>query len=1087
MRLVATLAALFLVPHAVASESDLPRRVTTLMQTAAVPGVSLAVIRDGRIGLHRGLGFSNATTRERVTERTVFEAASLSKPLFAYAVLRLVDAGVLSLDTPLSAYLPASAVDDSMKPITARMVLTHTTGLQNERMPGEALRVHFTPGDRFSYSGEGYAYLQRVVEHLTGKPLQLLIDELVLVPLEMRDSGFVWTPVYEQTKAYGHTAIGLVAERRKPAAATLPMLHVTAQDYARFVIAAMKGAGLEPSTARAMFTKQVSIDEDCFNCLDKPLGRASTTLGWGLGWALETTSRGHAFWHWGDNNGEFQSFVMAYPNGDGVVILTNSGNGLSIIPEIVASVLPGEHPAFAWIRYEPYTAPSPRFLRDVMARGAGQALTDERSSALTEQQLNRVGYLLLGAKRLDDALAVFQRAVQRFPQSFNAFDSLGEAYAVIGDRENAIANYQRSLSLNAANANADRMIRKLREESGARTEIAKILTLQIDADARPGVGQFVPADDGVQHLVYELFVNNYDRDLRFAAVDVEDAATGQRLARFDSKALSDPIRLRTPGKDRLLPRWRTAILTMDVKLPLDASLPAAVRHRIQFEPDPNLQMIQDDGSLSSELVSFSEPLPINRARPLVIGPPLRGGPWLCGNGLGHGNNHEYIGAHNKKARLHVAQRFGCDFGKLNAKGNRLPGPVAGLVSASMYYSYGADVIAVANGRVVDLVDGVPENIPQPEYAFIPPVPLTDRTYPGNMISLQIGEGQYAHYAHLQPGSLRVKVGDRVRKGQLLGKVGNSGNAAGPHLHFQVSSGPELNSSDFVPHVYRSYWLSGHGRLNPTRRRKVEFQVPTSGSIMTFPGPGISSPDVATNYSFRDSVSRQYPLERSPRIEIKSIGGSVVISSGPAGMADVEAQRSAPTQRELDCREVKIDHRPDLITITAVQLTDRPGCAAIWSAQALTLRVPSDALLRLSDIDGELQVTGPVGGIVAEDIGGHVSIAEAGTVDLRSLSNGVSLRLGAASPGSVNIRSVFGDVELDVAERRDVEIRVTSVIAGEVRSVPRGFVRVKTDDGYLLKSGEGGPSLSISDIDGDIVVFTPPASSPRPPAPRARLP
>lgn len=371
----------------------------------------------------------------------------------------------------------------------------------------------------------------------------------------------------------------------------------------------------------------------------------------------------------------------------------------------------------------------------------------------------------------------------------------------------------------------------------AQTEIVKVRTLQIDADARPGRGQFVPADDGVQHLVYELFVNNYDRDLRFAAVDVEDAATGQRLARFDSKALDDPLRLKTPGKNRLLPRWRTAIITMEVKLPLGASVPGAVRHRIQFEPDPNLQLIQDDGSLSSELVSFSEPMPINRARPLIIGPPLRGGPWRCGNGLGFGNSHEAIYASYKIARLHVPQRFGCDFSKVDAKGDALPSPFPNNISSSMFYGYGADVIAVADGRVVQIEDGIPENIPRIDGKVIPPVPLTDRTNPGNMVALEIGKGQYAFYAHLQPGSLRVKEGDRIRKGQLLGKLGNSGNSVGPHLHFHLCSGPLLNACDFVPHVYRSYWLSGYARdrkPNPAKRKRIEFKVPTDGSFMTFP-------------------------------------------------------------------------------------------------------------------------------------------------------------------------------------------------------------------------------------------------------------
>ena len=187
------------------------------------------------------------------------------------------------------------------------------------------------------------------------------------------------------------------------------------------------------------------------------------------------------------------------------------------------------------------------------------------------------------------------------------------------------------------------------------------------------------------------------------------------------------------------------------------------------------------------------------------------------------------------------------------------------------------------------------------------------------------------------------------------------------------------------------------------------------------------------------------------------------------MAEVKVRRSAGTQQELDCFHIRIDHTPTLITISNVGSGNRPGCGSMWPGQALTLVVPDDALLQLSNIYySTVTITGPVAGITAENIGGHVSIAAAGTVNLRKLGNGVSLGLGAASPGSATIESVFGDVELDVAERRDVEIRIGALVGG-IQSVPSGFVRRKTADGYVLKSGEGGASLSLTRIDGNVVV------------------
>ena len=225
--------------------------------------------------------------------------------------------------------------------------------------------------------------------------------------------------------------------------------------------------------------------------------------------------------------------------------------------------------------------------------------------------------------------------------------------------------------------------------------------------------------------------------------------------------------------------------------------------------------------------------------------------------------------------------------------------------------------------------------------------------------------------------------------------------------------------------------------------------------------------VITTYPFHDSFARHYQVKGSPRIVIKGgISGPVTISSGRAGTVDIDVLRTAATQQELDCHRVRIDSRPDLITITQVQF-DRPECETIRASQSLTLRVPSDALLDVSAIAGELQVAGPVKSVTANSIASRVSIAGAEIVDLNSLAEGLSLSTSGPTR-SVTIESVVGIVDLDVGERRGAEIRISS-LEGHIRSFPPDFVRLRTNDGYLLRSGEGGPSLSINSVRGDVVV------------------
>ena len=158
--------------------AELPK----LMEFAGVPGVSIVEVKNDRISWHGDYGVKNADTKEPVTSETVFPTASLSKPVFSYAVLQLRDEGLINLDRPLINYLPGEIVPNEprAKAITARHVMSHSTGLQNWRFRAtDELKLAFAPGENFSYSGEGFTYLHRVIEKITDKGLEQFMRERV--------------------------------------------------------------------------------------------------------------------------------------------------------------------------------------------------------------------------------------------------------------------------------------------------------------------------------------------------------------------------------------------------------------------------------------------------------------------------------------------------------------------------------------------------------------------------------------------------------------------------------------------------------------------------------------------------------------------------------------------------------------------------------------------------------------------------------------------------------------------------------------------------------------------------------------------
>ena len=453
-----------------ATIAALQKRVPALMKEATVPGASLALIRDGKTYWLKTFGVRDAKTGQPVTDETIFEAASLSKPVFAYGVLKLVEQGRLDLDAPLSRYLPKPYIegDARIEKITARYVLSHRTGFPNWRGRGNPLAIRFLPGERFSYSGEGFVYLAKVVEQITGKPLNEFMKETVFEPLGMASSSYVWREDYDARTATGHDTGGQPGEKFKPKEANVAAsLHTTAKDYAAFLEALMNGKGLKKNTLKEMERPQVAVDPECTNCTEQEPKTLSKSVFWGLGVGIQETKEGESLWHWGDN-GAFKCFMVAYPKRKmGLVLFTNGENGLSIASEVVQIALGGEQPAFRWIKYDAYDSPAMRFAKSVRERGVSAALAEFRPALLRgdipERSINSLGYQLLWQKKSPDAIRLFQLNVELYPKSANAYDSLGEAYMVNENKELAIQNYEKSLELDPKNTNATEMLKKLRE------------------------------------------------------------------------------------------------------------------------------------------------------------------------------------------------------------------------------------------------------------------------------------------------------------------------------------------------------------------------------------------------------------------------------------------------------------------------------------------------------------------------------------------------------------------------------------------------------------------------------------------------
>jgi len=329
--------------------ATIDRLVPMLMEEQHVPGVQIALIEGGKVAWSKSYGVSDATTKAPVTNGTLFEAASMSKPVFAILAMQLVDERRLDLDVPLTSYASELAVPagTGRDLITARLVLAHKSGLPNWR-PGDEERegplpLLFPPGARFSYSGEGMFYLQRVTEQITGRPLDLDAREKLFDPLGLRGSSFVWTPEVEPLLASGHGEDGALLTKSKyrhPNSAY--SLYTTADEYGRILTEVMKAEAnasklLSQSSVREMLKSQVSLDAR--EPMERPGRAQGSSVQWGLGWSMNQTGGGMFYHHSGANRTGFRCYSQfSMSRRTGLVIMTNGLGGGELWTRLVATI-----------------------------------------------------------------------------------------------------------------------------------------------------------------------------------------------------------------------------------------------------------------------------------------------------------------------------------------------------------------------------------------------------------------------------------------------------------------------------------------------------------------------------------------------------------------------------------------------------------------------------------------------------------------------------------------------------------------------------------------------------------------------------
>ncbi|GJJ00982.1 peptidase M23 [Duganella rhizosphaerae] len=333
----------------------------------------------------------------------------------------------------------------------------------------------------------------------------------------------------------------------------------------------------------------------------------------------------------------------------------------------------------------------------------------------------------------------------------------------------------------------------------------------IQLEIRTPLAPTVFASAGRNYLLYELHLHNFsDQALPLRGLEVVNADDSSLLELIKEPQLKERLRLAgadDDGGEPVIAAGRGAIVFLCLAFD-KAAAPQKLRHRV----------VLDNAYADSPVIGT------HTTKPHVLGPPLAGTNWTADNGPNLQSHHR-TGVFVAGGLAYNARRYAIDWKKYQA-GDSYGGDARDVRA---YYAYGENVLAVADGTIAAARNDMPDNIPRTKDGFTPAVPITMDNIAGNFIVIDLGDGQFAQYAHLQPGSVRVKAGDRVRRGQLIARVGNSGDARVPHLHFQVADAPDFLASEGLPYLIEQFQMRmADGKWTA---RKREF--PLDGAVIDF--------------------------------------------------------------------------------------------------------------------------------------------------------------------------------------------------------------------------------------------------------------